>query len=199
MQLRIEKYFRATRRLGSIYWTGLIKNDNLYYWPDGSVVNNGATSNANPYAHFPYNYQDRLAAYPTFIYTLAHTSWSYGTYTGVWQTAICNSDLQTRPASEHASTSATATATGCTGSCKVALAQASDFAHFSKARLIGGAVAGAGNSSYLQMQTSTYYIDNANTTYAWQAYPATQTAPFICEVGHSQSALVLLRRSHCLA
>jgi hypothetical protein len=83
LQLAVEKYFRETGRLLSYYWTGLIKSANLYYWPDDTLVNNGATSNADPYAHFPYNYQDRLAAYPTFIYTMAHTSWSYGTYTGV--------------------------------------------------------------------------------------------------------------------
>ena len=78
----METYFKATRKLGTSYWTGLIKNANLYYWPDGSVVNNGATSNANPYAHFPYNYQDRLALYPTYTSTLAHVTWAYNNYTG---------------------------------------------------------------------------------------------------------------------
>jgi hypothetical protein len=83
-QLRLERYFRATRKLPSTYWTGLIKNANLYYWPDGSVVNNGATSNSNPYAHFWYNFQDRLARYPTYTYTLAHSSYRYGRYSGAW-------------------------------------------------------------------------------------------------------------------
>ncbi len=82
LQLRLENYFRATRKLGTTYWTGLIKNANLYYWPDGTVVNNGATSNANPYAHFPYNYQDRLARYPTYTYTLATSTNAYSNYTG---------------------------------------------------------------------------------------------------------------------
>ena len=46
------------------------------------TAGNGATSNANPYAHFAYNYQDRLRTYPTYTYTLAHTTWKYGNYTG---------------------------------------------------------------------------------------------------------------------
>jgi hypothetical protein len=46
------------------------------------AAGNGATSNANPYAHFAWSYQDRLRAYPTYTYTLAHTTWKYGNYTG---------------------------------------------------------------------------------------------------------------------
>ena len=42
------QYFLATRRLGSYYWTGLQKVGNAYFWPDGSLVNNGATSNTDP-------------------------------------------------------------------------------------------------------------------------------------------------------
>jgi hypothetical protein len=33
------------------------------------------------------------------------------------------------------------------------------------------------------MQVSTYYKSTTNNVYGWQAYPATQRAPFICEVG----------------
>ena len=107
-------------RLPSIYWTGLTQQSNLYYWPDGTSAGNGLTSNANPYAHFPYNFQDRLTSNPTYTFVLAHTSWSYDSYTG--------------------------------------------------------------NSSYLQMQSSTYYNSTTNRNkYAWQAYPASQTAPFLCE------------------
>jgi hypothetical protein len=54
LQFRIEKYFRGTKKLGSVYWTGLMLIKNLYYWPDGKSVGNGATSNSNPYAHFTY-------------------------------------------------------------------------------------------------------------------------------------------------
>jgi hypothetical protein len=52
------------------------------------AAGNGATSNANPYAHFAYNYQDRLKSYPTYTYTLAHTSWKYGNYTGASPPAL---------------------------------------------------------------------------------------------------------------
>lgn len=75
-------------------------------------------------AHFAYNYQDRLSRSPTYAYTLAHSSWKYGNYTG--------------------------------------------------------------NSSYLAMQDPTLYKSTASNTYGWQAYPATQSAPFICEVRSNQ-------------
>jgi hypothetical protein len=42
----VEIAFRA--KLPSIYWLGLEKSGNLYYWQDGTKVNNGATSNASP-------------------------------------------------------------------------------------------------------------------------------------------------------
>jgi hypothetical protein len=32
------------------------------------------------------------------------------------------------------------------------------------------------------MQVSTYYKSTTDNVYGWQAYPATQRAPFICEV-----------------
>ena len=81
-QLRIESYFMGTGQLPSYYWTGLLKQDNQYYWPDGAAAGNGMTSNANPYAHFPWDFQDRLASNPTYTFILAHTSWSYDSYKG---------------------------------------------------------------------------------------------------------------------
>ena len=44
--------FKQTRALRSPYWIGLEKpaGSNLYYWSDGSVVNNGNVSNADPCA-----------------------------------------------------------------------------------------------------------------------------------------------------
>lgn len=50
---------QGTGRLPSYYWTGLVKQGTLFYWPDGTVVNSGAPSNANPYAHFPWDFQVR--------------------------------------------------------------------------------------------------------------------------------------------
>lgn len=40
----------------------------------------------------------------------------------------------------------------------------------------------AGNSSYIQMQNTNFYSTAGNKTFAWQAFPVTQTAPYICEV-----------------
>jgi hypothetical protein len=73
---------QGTGRLPSFYWTGLVKDGNRYFWPDGTFAGNGATSNADPYAHFPWDYQDRLTANPTFTSTLAHVSWAYDSYIG---------------------------------------------------------------------------------------------------------------------
>jgi hypothetical protein len=39
-------------------------------------------SNANPYAHFSYNYQDVLGNNPSWNCTLAHVSFSYNNFTG---------------------------------------------------------------------------------------------------------------------
>jgi hypothetical protein len=50
-QFEIEAWFRMTRSLRSIYWIGLEKSTNLYFWQDGSVVNNGNVSNADPCEH----------------------------------------------------------------------------------------------------------------------------------------------------
>ena len=82
-------------------------------------------------AHFAYDYQDRLSRNPTYTYTLAHSSWKYGKYTG--------------------------------------------------------------NSSYLVMQTEATYQSTINNTYGWQAYPATTTAPFICEVRSNQRLVRAVR------
>jgi hypothetical protein len=50
--MEVESYFKASRALRSVYWIGLEKQANLYFWRDGSVVNNGNVSDADPYAHF---------------------------------------------------------------------------------------------------------------------------------------------------
>ncbi len=42
--------YKARGILPSLYWLGLEKSGNLYYWQDGTVVNNGHTSNADPCA-----------------------------------------------------------------------------------------------------------------------------------------------------
>jgi hypothetical protein len=39
------------------YWMGLEYDGRLHRWLDGNNAGNGAVSNANPYAHFSYNFQ----------------------------------------------------------------------------------------------------------------------------------------------
>jgi hypothetical protein len=52
-QLDVEFHFKGTRALRSMYWIGLEKSGNMYYWRgDGKRVNNGNVSDADPYAHF---------------------------------------------------------------------------------------------------------------------------------------------------
>jgi hypothetical protein len=47
-QLDVETRFTTTGALPWYYWIGLEKSANMYYWQDGTPVNNGLTSNANP-------------------------------------------------------------------------------------------------------------------------------------------------------
>jgi hypothetical protein len=47
-QLEIEMRFRKSGSLRSMYWIGLEKSGNLYYWQDRSRVNNGNVSNEDP-------------------------------------------------------------------------------------------------------------------------------------------------------
>ncbi len=49
----MENIFRARKTLRGYYWLGLEKSGNLYYWQDGTKVNNGATSNADPCEPLP--------------------------------------------------------------------------------------------------------------------------------------------------
>ncbi len=65
-----------------MYWIGVEKVLNgktyAYYLSDGAYIGNGFTSNANPYAHFGYSYQDYLTGYQdSRNCTLAHISWTY--------------------------------------------------------------------------------------------------------------------------
>ncbi len=64
------------------YWIGLRKSNITYWRPDGTSAGNGAVSNANPYAHFSYNYQDVLGANPALNCTMAHASFAYDNFTG---------------------------------------------------------------------------------------------------------------------
>jgi hypothetical protein len=62
-QLEVEAYFRSSNALRSPYWLGLEKRGTLYYWTDGSVVNNGNVSNNSPYAHFSWTFQVRRGSW----------------------------------------------------------------------------------------------------------------------------------------
>lgn len=67
----------------SFYWIGLERVASGYYLPDGTYIGNGFVSNANPYAHFTYFYQDWLTSFQgTKNCTLAHTSYAYDLYKG---------------------------------------------------------------------------------------------------------------------
>ncbi len=59
MFAQVETLFKGRGSLGRYYWLGLEKSGNLYYWQDGTKVNNGATSNADPCkptgAHLPHS------------------------------------------------------------------------------------------------------------------------------------------------
>jgi hypothetical protein len=44
----VEAYFATQKVLATYYWLGLEKRQNLYYWQDGTRVNNGNVSNADP-------------------------------------------------------------------------------------------------------------------------------------------------------
>jgi hypothetical protein len=51
--MEVELFFKGTRALRSLYWIGLERSGNTYYWlGDGTRVNNGNVSDADPYAHF---------------------------------------------------------------------------------------------------------------------------------------------------
>ncbi len=50
-QLDIETWFAMATSLRGIYWIGLEKSGNLYYWQDRSLVNNGNISNEDPCEH----------------------------------------------------------------------------------------------------------------------------------------------------
>jgi hypothetical protein len=81
-QLQVETYFRQTNAMNWYYWIGLEKQANVYYWQDGTRINNGNLSNADPYTHFTYFYQDWLTYHPTYNRTIAHWSFQYDVYTG---------------------------------------------------------------------------------------------------------------------
>jgi hypothetical protein len=52
----------------------------VWYWPDGTFLNNGVTSNSNPYAHFGYDALAVLGAYPTYTHYLAFNGASWPSY-----------------------------------------------------------------------------------------------------------------------
>jgi hypothetical protein len=86
LQLYVERYFYgsgSTSAMAATYWLGLEKSGVTYYWLDGKNAGNGMVSNANPYAHFAYDYHD--LATPSLNCTIAHASRTYANYTGAHQ------------------------------------------------------------------------------------------------------------------
>lgn len=51
---QIEQYFKATAKLTAtaVYWLGLYKSGNLFFWADGTFVGNGEVSEEPIYAHW---------------------------------------------------------------------------------------------------------------------------------------------------
>ncbi len=67
----------------SYYWLGLERIGSGYYISDGTFIGNGYVSNANPYAHFTYFFQDWLTGQQgTKNCTLAHVTYTYDMYKG---------------------------------------------------------------------------------------------------------------------
>jgi hypothetical protein len=48
---QVETTFTSRSLLPAYYWLGLERAGNLYYWVDGTRVNNGNVSNTNPCEH----------------------------------------------------------------------------------------------------------------------------------------------------
>ena len=65
--VQIETYFNKTGKLIN-YWIGLEKQGTLFMWADGGTAGSGSTSDANPYAHFSYDFLETLSATPTYTH-----------------------------------------------------------------------------------------------------------------------------------
>ncbi len=59
---------QGTGMLSTQYWLGLSYNSttNKWMWQEGGDAGNGAVSNANPYAHWAYDFQDITTRNPTW-------------------------------------------------------------------------------------------------------------------------------------
>ena len=82
-QLAVESYFyggSGTNVMAATYWIGLEEVGNLYYWHDGSKINNGMVSNANPYMHISFDFHDVWTAANNCTIA-AQWRW-YNNYTG---------------------------------------------------------------------------------------------------------------------
>ena len=51
---QVEQYFKATAKLAAtaIYWLGLYKTGESFFWADGTYVGNGEVSEEPIYAHW---------------------------------------------------------------------------------------------------------------------------------------------------
>ena len=58
------------------------KQGTLFMWADGGTAGSGSTSDANPYAHFSYDFLETLSATPTYTGAIASSIHKFVSYTG---------------------------------------------------------------------------------------------------------------------
>ena len=170
VQLTIEKYFygsAGTGAMSSTYWVGLERTASPahFYWLDGTDVGHGAVSNADPYAHFSYDFFDIES--PTANCTTARASRAYANYTGGFGSGTMGAEMSRAVSLQHA-------APGC---CR----QSQHRAPLTRPT--------AGQSSeYLQSQvnSATYYSDIAAlNTFGWYPVSCSSAYQYVCEVPFS--------------
>ena len=79
MQVMVEKYYLSVSSFTTIYYIGLEKQGNLWYWYDGNTAGNGQPSYGNgtsPYAHWRFDFLAQLATNPTWTCIIAY-DWVY--------------------------------------------------------------------------------------------------------------------------
>jgi hypothetical protein len=74
----------------------------VWYWPDGTFLNNGVTSNSGPYAHFGYDALTVLGTNPTYTHYMAINVDGWPSYDTVSDLLHLPSSKQRSAWAEHA-------------------------------------------------------------------------------------------------